>query len=105
MEKSSFLVFLVVATLVTRVSAQRTTRICHQQSDCNIKEECCVSGLLQFESHCLKKRHLGELCLEDQVPFNGMYDIVCPCMDGLECRKQTSSVITDGATCHPKKEH
>ncbi|XP_042909589.1 U34-theraphotoxin-Cg1a [Parasteatoda tepidariorum] len=89
MNKCAFLLFLGVAAMVTRVSVQTSLRPCQQQSDCNIKEECCVNR--KNELYCQKRRQLGESCSKDLPRFNGIYNRVCPCNDGLECRKRTET--------------
>ncbi|XP_015921565.2 uncharacterized protein [Parasteatoda tepidariorum] len=82
---------LLALTLIMSVGGLvEAWKRCYEQSDCDRMTECCSKHFMTPEAYCVKRRLLGEMCLDGDLyttMINGTYDITCPCIVGLECRK------------------
>ncbi|XP_054718315.1 uncharacterized protein LOC129227735 [Uloborus diversus] len=99
----SIAVFLgVIVVALAEIEYERATKRCWSQSDCDPLLECCSKRIFEDEAYCVQRRRLNEICLDNGMSntlYNGLYDISCPCFEGLECRKEIFTV--NGRTRSP----
>ncbi|XP_055940177.1 venom protein 164-like [Argiope bruennichi] len=65
---------------------------CNSQADCPRHYCCAKKAFVEGEFNCVPNRKKNELCLnggEDEVLYDGKFDITCPCDEGLQCIKFT----------------
>ncbi|KAF8792681.1 hypothetical protein HNY73_004251 [Argiope bruennichi] len=60
---------------------------CNSQADCPRHYCCAKKAFVEGEFNCVPNRKKNELCLnggEDEVLYDGKFDITCPCDEGLQ---------------------
>ncbi|XP_035206650.1 U3-aranetoxin-Ce1a-like [Stegodyphus dumicola] len=82
------LVVIAFLVLIVALVAGDEVKKCDVQSDC-AADECCLKLHKFSAAKCKKRRQEGQFCfLDDRMHEEKYYKHLCPCVEGLECKKQ-----------------
>ncbi|KFM69579.1 hypothetical protein X975_08255, partial [Stegodyphus mimosarum] len=93
----------VAVLFICVVLAVASAKKCDNSDECEA-DECCVKGII-FSSRCQKMKKEGDLCIQhpDEWKEEGKFRFACPCVEGLECKKEEkdeNSILPAMYKCH-----